>query len=496
MPAPFRPHAEPLEDRCLLDAAPFQSLPIVPVIDGAMQAHLQSVLAYGAQRGNRPDVFAKVGDSITYSPYFLDALGLPSYDPTNPAVTGSNTYLAATIDFFRVQTVDVTGSNSFDRTSVASHGGWKTTDLLNPLTQPLLNELLATRPAFALIMIGTNEAANLQDAAGYQTRLIQVVQTTLNLGVIPVLSTIPDLLINGGASEAGVPIYNQIIANVAAAFDVPLWNYWAALQSLPGKGLDGTGVHPNTDPQGTGLLTSAALQYGFNVRNLTALEVLNELRRAVLRDETPEPPSAAITSFVTRLYEALLQRPPDAAGLAAFAGLIQDGAAPETVVQSLWQSAEHRTLEIDSYYATYLHRPADPAGLAYWLEVFQQGATELTVQKDFLNSTEYLQAHTTPASYLAGVYQDVLGHAPTADVENSWGPRVENAEGRRGLVQALLTSAEEETQLVDEDYRAFLGRGADTAGARYWTDLLSRGLATPESLAVAILDSDEFWMGE
>ena len=116
MPARFRPYAEPLEDRCLLDAAAFQSLPVVPVIDSAMTARLQSILAQGQQRGNRPDVFAKVGDSITFSPYFLDALGLPSSDPTDPARMGSNVYLTATIDYFRAETVDVTGSNSFTRT--------------------------------------------------------------------------------------------------------------------------------------------------------------------------------------------------------------------------------------------------------------------------------------------------------------------------------------------------------------------------------------------
>jgi hypothetical protein len=390
--------------------------------------------------------------------------------------------------------VDVTGNNSFTRLSVASHGGWKTTDLLNPTTEPLVNELLATRPAFALIMIGTNEAANVQDAAGYQARLIQVLQTVINLGVIPVLSTIPDLLIDGGAFEAGVPVDNQIIANVAAAFDIPLWNYWAALQGLPGKGLDGTGVHPNADPQGTGLLTSAARQYGFNVRNLTVVEVLNELRRVVLQDVDSGPPSAAITNFVTQVYHTVLQRAPDAEGLASFAGLIQNGTSPEAVVHAVWQSTEHRTLEVDSYYTSYLHRPADPAGLAYWLSVFSGGASELTVQEAFLDSTEYLQAHPTQASYLVGVYQDVLGHAPSGAVQAAWLPRLENSQGRQQLVQAILTSAEQDTQLVDQYYRTFLERAVDPAGLQYWLNLLSGGIATPGTIATTLLDSDEFWM--
>src|SRR5688572_18286534 len=61
--------AEPLDDRCLPSG--FEGAPVVPVIDGVMQAHLRDVAARGRALGNREDVFAKVGDSNTGFPEFL-----------------------------------------------------------------------------------------------------------------------------------------------------------------------------------------------------------------------------------------------------------------------------------------------------------------------------------------------------------------------------------------------------------------------------------------
>src|SRR5206468_10416279 len=101
----------------------------------------------------------------------------------------------------------------------------------------------------------------------------------LGTGVIPVLSTIPDHLFAGGLYGPRVPIFNQAIADVAAQMQVPLWNYWLAMQPLANKGIGSDGVHPTTDPFGSWIFTDDGLQFGYNVRNLTAIEVLDKLKR-------------------------------------------------------------------------------------------------------------------------------------------------------------------------------------------------------------------------
>ena len=114
---PFRPRFECLEDRCLL-AADFHTLPVIPVINQSMKSYLQSIFQKGQSLGQRPGVFAKVGDSNTFSPTFLDGLGGAPFDPTNPAYVGSATDLAPVVDMFRQTSVEpISHLNSFNHTS-------------------------------------------------------------------------------------------------------------------------------------------------------------------------------------------------------------------------------------------------------------------------------------------------------------------------------------------------------------------------------------------
>jgi hypothetical protein len=71
-------------------------------------------------------------------------------------------------------------------------------------------------------------------------------------------------------------------------YQVPLINYWRAVQALPKKGLQDDAVHitwgPNrfNDPQ--------VMQAGWPVRNLTSLQALDIVWRAAVNpDPTPTP---------------------------------------------------------------------------------------------------------------------------------------------------------------------------------------------------------------
>jgi lysophospholipase L1-like esterase len=311
----IRLEVELLEERCVLSGGPFWAQPIVPVIDATMQAHLQAVLLHGFQLGNRPDVFAKIGDSITASPSYLVALGSPAYDPSNPLLTGGFTDLASAINFFRAQPIDATGANSFNHVSLAGLPGWTAADLLDPghylaLTgeSPLVTELQLDHPAFALIMIGTNDGTLGTNPEVFRAELTAITSTALANGVIPVLSTIPDNHLAGGVFEGRVYVINQVITDVADDLNVPLWNYWAALQLLPNQGLSSDQIHPSTYAPGSGFFTGDALLNGYNMRNLTAVSVLAKLENVVLEDAIPDgfvaevlppPAPAAVTHTVT-----------------------------------------------------------------------------------------------------------------------------------------------------------------------------------------------------
>jgi hypothetical protein len=279
--------------------------PVVPRIDGALRQRLAVVYRAGRARGNRAAVFAKVGDSITESGSFLQDIGC------GQAQLGSRLGLAATIAFFRrVRFPDSYTSawcgvaNSFTRASTTAVMGWdagvpltRFTDqpvgCAAPFDRPLRCELRLLRPAFALVMYGTNDLER-SGVGMFRARLRRLVDTTLAAGTVPVLSTIPP---RHDGFAARVPVFNAVIAALAATERVPLWNYARALAAPETlhSGLSDDGIHPSVySGDQAAMLTGPGLGYGYNVRNLTALQVLAALRRAV------RPVDAVVASSTTR----------------------------------------------------------------------------------------------------------------------------------------------------------------------------------------------------
>ena len=193
---------------------------------------------------------------------------------------GTYDYLYPILQFF--STHDSPDQSPFLATSLAAGVGWTTRDLLNepaplpcnPRENRLVCEYRMTKPAIALIMIGTNDLGVLT-VQEYELNLSRIVETSINMSVIPVLSTIP--------SQQGMPgrvqAFNRAIIRVSEQYDVPLWNYWLALQTLPNRGMNVDGVHPSSpaNDAGTTLFKDPYLQYGYTIRNLTALQVLHHL---------------------------------------------------------------------------------------------------------------------------------------------------------------------------------------------------------------------------
>jgi hypothetical protein len=492
-----RPELEWLEDRCLL-AVNFTTEPVIPVIDAATKAHLQGVFLRGIQAGNRPDVFSKVGDSITATPFFLVDLGGPAYNPFDPLTTGAYLGLAPTIAYFRAEPVDALGNNSFNHASFAAFPGWTSSIVLGDggVNSPLLTELNATHPAVALIMIGTNDQYLSADLNSFAGRITAIATLALDHGVIPVLSTIPDYFYLGGQLEGRALAYNQIIAEVAATLDVPLWNYWLAMQPLPNKGISSDTVHPSVSPLGSGNFTPEGLIYGFNVRNLTAVEVLAKIQQVVMENGAPDQvgtaPSPQTLHYVTGLYQAILGRGPDPIGLAAWAQAIQGGASGAQVAQALWDSPEHRAQEVASYYGTYLHRNPQPGEITFWVGVFQGGATETDVQGLLLTSPEYQAAHPDDAAFIQGLYQDVLGRPLDQAGALLWTSDLKAGRTRALVAQDFLTSPEKNREIIDGYFANFLGRAADPGGELALLTMVLENGVPLEGVAEMILGSVEF----
>jgi len=272
-------------------ATPWQELPVEPTLGPVVTSHLEKVASRGERLGNHPGVVAKVGDSITASPSFLQALAC------SPPRLGHWEELRGTLGFFGRTTVPrgseearCPTSNSYSRLGVAAVGGWRAADALLPRESspecqglPAVScELDLLRPSIALIMFGTNDVEEIT-AVQFRLDLARVVRLVSSAGTIPVVSTIPPRARQPFSQR--VARFNAEIAALAENRALPLWNFWRQMiaPGVPRDGLSRDGVHPSVlCPPCTAIdFRPVGLRQGYALRNLGALLVLDRLRRKV-----------------------------------------------------------------------------------------------------------------------------------------------------------------------------------------------------------------------
>lgn len=260
---------------------------MIPSVRGPVGEHVREIAAAGATLGNFPDVFAKVGDSITESGSFLQDVAC-----ADPA-WGRWSSLAPTVTYYRAHvfprrytSVYCGIADSFSRASATAVAGWSAASALAPLDDPpagcagisaLSCEYRLMQPSVALVMYGTNDIESYTPRA-YAENLHAIVDRSITVGVIPVLSTIPPRL-DGKHRNGLAQRFNRIVVTIAASERIPVWNYWRSLQA-PGvvhSGISGDGVHPNIAGESLDF-TRRGLRYGYNRRNLGALRVLDRIR--------------------------------------------------------------------------------------------------------------------------------------------------------------------------------------------------------------------------
>jgi hypothetical protein len=242
----------------------WQDWPVVPEIS----AKAIEIYQKGQQMGNDPRAFSKVGNCLSNPKFYLGA-----YDNRKVYNLGSYQDLQSTIDYF---------SGSFSRESVAVNTGWSIASVLNPLyaavppcnkgENPFSCELRITKPAFVIVSVEPIYAnITAEHYAGY---LRQIVEYAVSQGTLPILATKADDL-------EGDNSLNLAIARIANDYGVPLWNFWAAVQNIPDKGLEKDGFHLTGLDSPYNFADGEALQGGWARRNLTLLQTLDAVRKAV-----------------------------------------------------------------------------------------------------------------------------------------------------------------------------------------------------------------------
>jgi uncharacterized repeat protein (TIGR01451 family) len=196
--------------------------------------------------------------------------------------------------------------------------------------------------------------------------------------------------------------------------------------------------------------------------------------------------------FLDGVYNVMLLRAPDPAGMNYWSYMLLTGMPRAAVVTAVAGSPECAGLAVDRLYQTFLHRAADPGGRAYWVNALENGAGELDVARLLLGSAEYQASHPSDAAFVTGLYADVLGRGAAAAEAAGWEQALANGAGRDAVAQAVLTSPEADRQVVESMYATYLQRPADAAGAQYFLAQMQAGLR-PEALDVVFLSSEEYY---
>ncbi|MCJ7569524.1 MAG: hypothetical protein MUO58_18605 [Anaerolineales bacterium] len=244
------------------DPSKWQNLPVIPLVsDGAREIYKN-----GLSLGNNPRAFAKVGDCQNVPSMFLsifDHEGFYSFRE-------EDAQLEDLVEWFE---------GSFSRESEAVRRGFNAASVVSPLwanpdsrdpgETPLDCEIRLQQPSIALVSLETWWAG---DPNNYEKYVREILETLIDHGTLPILATKADNL------EEDHRI-NMILARLAYEYDIPLWNFWRAIQPLPNHGLMEDGFHLTfaenhfDDPE--------AMRAAWPWRNLTALQALNSVWQGV-----------------------------------------------------------------------------------------------------------------------------------------------------------------------------------------------------------------------
>ena len=240
-----------------------------PVLPESVSPELKTMYFEGISEGNDPKRFSKVGDSNTVMPSFL---GCFDSGVDTGYVLGPYGHLQEAIDQFQW---------SFSRYTRAAKNGataydmdvyhWYDDDVCWPYESALNCEYRLFTPSISFIGFGTNDALLGIDL--YEEHLRSLVEKTLARKIVPILYTKADDLEGDGS-------FNEVTAKIAAEFNVPLWNLWRPMSQLPNNGLRPGDVHPTSSDISLCDFAGDDLEnYGWTVRNLSALEALDRVWR-------------------------------------------------------------------------------------------------------------------------------------------------------------------------------------------------------------------------
>ncbi|HUM71850.1 MAG TPA: hypothetical protein PLK31_23735 [Chloroflexota bacterium] len=198
------------------------------IMDEATAANVRQIYAAGQQLGRDPRAYSILGDSTVMTPHLLARFDRPDLNLDQYA------YLQPTVDHFQ---------GIWKRFGVATNYGlhawsvfdpmWADKNWCVPNEDLLACEVRLQNPAFLLIRLGSNDAGS---PTGFYYNVRLVIEYAIANGIVPIIITKPDRF-------EGDNTNNEILLELAARYQVPVWDLDRVAETLPGKGLNTDQVH-------------------------------------------------------------------------------------------------------------------------------------------------------------------------------------------------------------------------------------------------------------
>jgi endonuclease YncB( thermonuclease family) len=241
---------EPVDVR--LDTEDWQNWPVVPLIS----ENAKNIYLAGVAAGNNPNHFSVMGDCQAPEWKLFGRYDWDTYELLEQELP-----MQSTVEFFAGQwsreAVTVADGNTV---ATLYSVYWADPNRCESAETPVDCEIRLNNPSIGIIMLGTNWKGGAEE---FETRLRYTVQVLVQQNILPILVTKAD------HKEPDFPL-NRIIAQVAYDYDIPLWNYWAAVQGLPNHGLK------EDDPLGIHIIPEA-----YPVKRQTGLQTLHAFLMAL-----------------------------------------------------------------------------------------------------------------------------------------------------------------------------------------------------------------------
>ena len=200
----------------------------------------------------------------------------------------------------------------------------------------------------------------------------------------------------------------------------------------------------------------------------------------------------AVQAYITAVYQGVLGRAPDAAGLGYWTGQFNAGLARSALVNFIDHSGEFYAGIIKSAYSRFLGRAADSGALVFWTSQMSGGLRDETFEAALIGSPEYYQhSGGTDKTWVDVMYQDLLGRLADSGGESAWVQALA-AGAPHGLVASTFAlSIEREGQHVMALYLDLLGRTPVASEVNFWVGQLGAGMSLQDMVTV-FASSGEF----